>query len=146
MNTNMKKAVAGVVLGTFAFGVATPAFASVNNAVAEDVVYAEQTEAVVTEPYMTSAMAEPVVEERGKAKVALDIIKRVILDNWDDIPLLKNYNGLKNALLEALSAYYEVSDTVEDVLRDSISSVFGVDRDGLVCAAAVFAIMALLPI
>lgn len=34
MNTKMKKAVAGVVLGTFAFGVATPAFAEVGETVA----------------------------------------------------------------------------------------------------------------
>ncbi len=65
MNTKMKKVVAGVGLGTFTFGMATPAFASVNEAVAEETLYAEQTEAVVTETYMTTEMVEPAAEERS---------------------------------------------------------------------------------
>ena len=70
MNTNMKKAVAGVVLGTFAFGAATPAFAEVENA--------QATEVAVVSPVYVNDM--PLAHSTTDSKIGTYGIKGWTLD------------------------------------------------------------------
>lgn len=154
MNTNMKKAVAGVVLGTFAFGVTTPAFAGVENV---NEIYCKDTNVYVTDDFESLAVNNPIyVEstpdleasvgtERGVTKVALDVIYKVVLKTWDEIPILKNWVKAKSVFLGILAKYYDVCDTVEEVLTNSFKEAFPNAPDAAI-SVAVDIIMFALPI
>lgn len=171
MNTKMKKVVAGAVLGTFAFGVASPAFAAptdyerTTRSVIEESLLPEDTQIVSTSVAYevnpvtgetekvfvmeTVTLVEDtngnVIEERGKGKVALEVIKRVILENWDDIPLLRDYLELKEILFYWLDYFFDICDTVEEVLENAITAAFP-NAPSWAVAVAVEAIMFLLPV
>ena len=73
------------------------------------------------------------------------MVKRVILDNWDDIPLLKNYTELKDLFFTWLDYYFEISDSIEEALENAIRDAFPNAPD-LVVSAAIEVIMLLLPV
>ena len=134
MNTKMKKAVAGVVLGTFAFGVATPAFAEASvpetEAVVVNQVYATEVTAAV-------GNSEYEVEPTGAGGVALKVVKQVknLIDaNWTkittfmikynvEIEMIQQLDELKSTFFDAIDSVAGFSDDVNDMLQNALMSI-----------------------
>lgn len=138
MNTKMKKVVAGAVLGTFAFGVASPAFAAegeteVETLPVEQTVVEETAEETYTE-----------AETRGAAKHVIQAVKKVIVDYWDKLPLPDKADFIRENLLEALDYYFQFTDDVETAVRNAIYDVFP-NANATIVNGAVVIIMELLP-
>lgn len=138
MNTKMKKVVAGAVLGTFAFGVASPAFA----AEAEAEVETLPVEQAVVEETAEEAYTE--AETRGAAKHVIQAVKKVIVDYWDKLPLPDKADFVRDKLLKALDYYFQFTDDVETAVRNAIYDVFP-NANATIVNGAVAIIMELLP-
>lgn len=125
MNTKMKKAVAGVVLGTFAFGVATPVFAASmqptqNRAVGQTAVVTVNSE---HEVIVSSSV------ERGKITVTLKALKTLISNNKDTIKDIlvglniiqeKGFDNFYDKFMKALDFVFDTNDTIEGVFTDAL--------------------------
>lgn len=137
MKERTKKVVAGIVLGTFTFGCATPVFAA-----------DEMTETLPVQP----VVIEQFEMETGPSDVqpysipgtVLKAVKKIVKDYWDELPLPDKADTVRDALLEALDFYFQYSDDVETAIRNAIYDVFP-NANETVVNAAVFFITALLP-
>ena len=125
MNTKMKKAVAGVVLGTFTFSMATPVFAASmqptqNRAVGQTAVVTVNSE---HEVIVSSSV------ERGKITVTLKALKTLISNNKDTIKDIlvglniiqeKGFDNFYDKFMKALDFVFDTNDTIEGVLTDAL--------------------------
>ena len=139
MNNKTKKVAASVVLGTFVFGAATPAFAETKSTL-ESYSYIEQIEISESNEENIS----PEVEERGAAKYVIKAVKKVITDYWDKLPLPDKADFIRDKLLTALDYYFQYTDDVETAVRNAIYDVFP-NANATVVNAAVAVIMEILP-
>ncbi len=132
MNAKMKKVVAGVVLGTFAFGAATPAFAATMSfnqnplAVQETVVEVNSEHEVIVNDGM----------ERGKITTTLKALKTLISNNKDTIREVlvalnivqeKGFDNFYDKFMKGLDFVFDTNDTIEGVFTDALVNL-GVDE------------------
>ena len=140
MNERTKKVVAGIVLGTFTFGCATPVFAS-----------DEMTETLPVQPVLVEQIAEEnhiitvyseyeiVIEssvERGKITITLKALKTLIENNKGTIKDIlvglniiqeKGFDNFYDKFMELLDKVFDTNDTIEGVFTDALVNL-GVDE------------------
>ena len=135
MNTKMKKIVAGVVLGTFTFGAATPAFAGVENE--QTVEVAAMSPVYETEAPLSVVNTEYEVEPTGAGGVALKVVKQVknLLEaNWNriiaflidaqvELEMIRQLDEMKSMFFDAIDTVAGFSDDVNDMLSNALQSI-----------------------
>ncbi len=137
MNTKMKKVVAGVVLGTFTFGMATPAFAEVENM--------QETEVAVVSPVYVNdiPLAHSTTDSEfgtyGFKNLTLDGLKTALKVGWTklttimvehnvDAEIILMLNDLRDTFFDVLDVYFETSNTVREVVVKSFTAL-GLEED-----------------
>ncbi|MFR6289836.1 MAG: hypothetical protein ACLUKQ_00090 [Peptococcaceae bacterium] len=130
MNTKMKKVVAGAVLGTFAFGVASPAFAVPTSEQRVEMTVAS-TQYIKDMP-LDHGSGD--IETYGIKGMTLKALKELVENNWTkittlmiewniEIEMIKNLNELKSTFFDAMDSLFGVCDTVHELLVESFKSI-----------------------
>ena len=130
MNEKTKKVVAGIVLGTFTFGCATPVFAADNTmnvtSTREDVALNSQ---YVNDMPLIHANGE--METYGLKGITVKALKELIDANWTkittflidinvELDLIYKLNEMKSTFFMLIDVYADVSDTAHEVIRNSL--------------------------
>lgn len=133
MNEKLKKSVAGIVLGTFVMGAATPAFA-----VSDSMPYEDTNNTMSQSMYSQSTTNEHVIiiedssGSRGKITITLKALKNVLKANKDTIKdvlvglnIVQDgaFDKLFNAFMSALDFFFDTNDTIEGVIVDALTSL-----------------------
>ena len=125
MNNKTKKITASIVLGTFVFGAATPAFAEISS---------ENDITTINQNIIVNSISEDeltVVDsvERGKITITLKALKKLILDNKDTIKNIlvglnivqeKGFDSFYDKFMKVLDIVFDTNDTIEDVFTDAL--------------------------
>ncbi len=125
MNNKTKKITASIVLGTFVFGAATPAFAEISS---------ENDITTINQNIIVNSISEDeltVVDsvERGKITITLKALKKLILDNKDTIKDIlvglnivqeKGFDSFYDKFMKVLDIVFDTNDTIEDVFTDAL--------------------------
>lgn len=132
MNNKTKKVTASIVLGTFVFGAATPAFAEISNTNTNGITVFTTEQDEKTLPLYANSDSE--MEPYGIKGITLKAVKKLVGDNWTKIidtldtlgfdeALLKSLDDLKGAFFDAMDSFFGFSDSVEEMLKQSFMSI-----------------------